>query len=573
MATRKDISYHGQLLSGKQAFADHVGLTLAMLKKLLAGNAEVEWEGVVDAYLRRFGRGPTAGLPPSRDEIEGYLVGIKGSGVMVSLGGAPRFLEHIRQETADLQCLEDAESVYCWRGQTKPPACHCGQPRKFNSLPTGYFPTCGANCAAGRGLGNPATRDAADATLARRADVVVAGGEPKDFREALRTLIERAGDKHYVQALEQHVQLRPWVEAQARELPEDSTWPERVHFALTGEPPWCSRGNRRRVSRLPAGYGFCGHQSKCTCSVESTGANLRATIRASAPFGHVPISEWAEAYGLNIGRVSADFFQGRMPGVQIGRNIFVPLEHEPPSVDVKVACAVCGESFLSITNTHLALHDGLTRDAYLAKYEGHQTIGSLASGKISDISRAQVRTEAWREKMRDGMLHYMKNLPEEIRQASYASEQESAFVAHLLSMGLKDEEILRQHPLWSNVPLLYDIVVPHLWMVVEIDGPQHWKRWIYACRGGRTPEQMFKLQQKTDKIRDSTVRNLGYSMYRIRVNSSLDDVEPFREQLRVQGFPEAYLGAADPTDKPAGKRRLEAAPIEIAPDGTMALMI
>jgi very-short-patch-repair endonuclease len=241
-----------------------------------------------------------------------------------------------------------------------------------------------------------------------------------------------------------------------------------------------------------------------------------------------------------------------MPGVQIGRNIFVPLEHEPPSVDVKVVCAVCGESFLSITNKHLALHNGLTREEYLAKYEGHQTIGSLASRKIGDISRAQVRTEAWREKMRDSMLRYMESLPEEIRQVSYASKQESAFVAHLLSMGLKDEEILRQHPLWSTVPLLYDIVVPHLRMVVEIDGPQHWKRWIYACRGGRTPAEMFKLQQKTDKIRNSTVRNLGYSMYRIRVNNSLDDVEPFREQLRAQGFPEAYLGAPAPTENPVG---------------------
>jgi hypothetical protein len=193
MAAPKVISYHGQLLSGRQAFADHVGLTLSMLKKLVAGKAEAEWEGAVDAYLRRFGRGPTAGSPSTRDEIESHLINIKDAGVMVALAMAPRFLEQIRLETASLKCLEDAESVYCWRRQSKPPACACGRPRKFNSLPVGYFPTCGANCTEGRGLADQATRDAAAATLARRADVVVAGDEAKDFRNALRTLIERAG--------------------------------------------------------------------------------------------------------------------------------------------------------------------------------------------------------------------------------------------------------------------------------------------------------------------------------------------------------------------------------------------
>jgi hypothetical protein len=149
MAARKDIRYHGQLLSGKQAFADHVGLSLSMLNKLVAGNADAEWEGVVDAYLRRFGDGPTAGAP-TRDEIESHLFGIKDSGIMVSLAGAPRFLKQIRQETADLQRLEDTESVFCWRRQIKPPACKCGRPQKFNSLPVGYFPTYGANCTEGQ---------------------------------------------------------------------------------------------------------------------------------------------------------------------------------------------------------------------------------------------------------------------------------------------------------------------------------------------------------------------------------------------------------------------------------------
>ena len=87
---------------------------------------------LVDTYLRRSGHGPKAGARPTRDEIEAYLQERKDSGMMVSLSYARVFLEQIRAETSDLGCREDAERVYCWRRQERPPLCVCGQPRKFN---------------------------------------------------------------------------------------------------------------------------------------------------------------------------------------------------------------------------------------------------------------------------------------------------------------------------------------------------------------------------------------------------------------------------------------------------------
>lgn len=535
-----EYSYHGETLIGRRQFAERVGLSEPKLKQIINGRPREVWTDLIDDYLRLLGRGPKASTPPAREEIEAYLADVKEAGIMVALNAAPFFLRHILSEASHLQCAEATESVYCWLRKVEPPLCRCGSRRKFNSLPEGYFLTCGRDCSETYAPGNPQLRSKGLATMAARLKIEIVDDTDEAYAAALHELIEQAGKKHYAGVLQHHEPLLRWVQRRSEHLPEDTGWPERVHVALTGESPICPNGKRRRVRRLSEGYLYCGREANCACLAESKGRLVTEGILQAAPAGYITIYEWANAYGLNPSTVNTEFKNGRLPGKQVGRYIFVPLELEPPQQDEKVSCAICGQYFFSITNTHLALHS-ITFEEYTARYPG-PTIGTRAIRKISEVSRAQVRTEIWRENMRQSMLRFMASLPEEIREIRYVSKQEDEFVSYLQQKGLViGIDILRQHAIIPNVPLLYDVVLPHTNIIVEIDGPQHWLRWIYKCRGGRTPEEMFALQQKTDMIRNTTARNSGFSLFRIRVNQSLNDVEPFQDQLRKQGFPAHLL--------------------------------
>jgi hypothetical protein len=523
MAAKRYYHYHDQEAYGRAEFAALVGISEPQLKKIIRGRPEDDWADVIDSYLREQNRGPLASSPPDRAEIEACLGSYAKNDYMTILSAKPLYLDLVRTQTAGMRSDSNAEMVYCWIHKTEPPACDCGNRRTFNSMNQGYYPTCGAKCTLGRGRANPATWRAAAETIAADLGIVNAQMSDDEIEQAIRLAIS-SKPKNYVDIVRAVDSLRSWVEHRSSGIPRDAEWPERIHVALTSDSPWCPRGQRRAFSRISDGYMFCGHQSDCVCSLESTAANVRAAKKADAPLGHITSYEWASRHGLNPATVNNEIRTKHIPGVRIGRGLFVPADHPPPREDEKVRCNICDARLLSISVQHLAKHD-VTPAEYVERYGGR-----LISARSL-------------ERLKISMARYIADLPEEVRLTRFSKSRPAEFFAeHLESLGLvQGPDFLRECQLVPDVPLPFDFVLPDKMICVEVDGPHHWERWVYACRGGRTPEQMFATQQRADKARNTMARNLGYRMFRLRVRATLDDVEPFRSQLRSQGFPDDLL--------------------------------
>jgi very-short-patch-repair endonuclease len=522
--------YGGRTFTGRSALAKYLDLSLPMLKKLLAREPRSLWQSKIDAYLRLQGRGPLTGIAATREEIQSFLKQYKPGGYLVALRDTPLYLNTIRADTEEFGVTSDSERLLCWLQQQQPPMCSCGQRRTFRSLEQGWEQRCGQGCpddmgdhTFGRSPNHSSRPSRAPALLASLGIDERPLGDTEAI-EAVRRVVATY-PRHYVGLLQANKWLSAWITARSNQLPDDAGDVERIHVALTGESPFCSVGRRRSFRRLNDGYLFCAHQSDCPCATESKNREMRKTIISGAPPGYITASEWAQAHGLNLATVLNDIRAGRLPSATTGRYIFVPEDHPPPAKEDMVACAICGKTMMHISGTHLRKHNGMTVAEYRKSF------------------RAPVFGARWWRRLEEEMKRIFSEMTEEERLSRFSSKAEDAFAAHLEQLGLRaGHDFLRQHPPLPDVPIFFDFFLPAEQIVVEIDGPHHWSgKWIYECTKGRTPEEMVASQRRADKARDTLAQTLGYEIFRVQVTETLDDVKPFRTQLRRRGFPEWLL--------------------------------
>lgn len=522
-------TYHGFTFKGRDQLAEHVGLSMPMLKKLLNGEPRECWQRKIDEYLRLQGRGPLAGVVAERDEIIRYIAPYKRNGMLVALRDVPFFLGRIRDDTAGLGIVDDAERLLCWLERSSPPSCVCGARRPFTSIERGWQPDCGPRCP-GKEPSPSGPRSALRRETAWTGTALATLGIPETKTDdaaavqAIQLTVERY-PRHFARLLRASRPLDTWIASRTKTVPDDAGYVERVHVAVSGEHPFCPRGRRRRFGRLKDGYLFCDHRSRCPCAAEASDQQMRATIISAAPPGHVTTGEWCRVHRLNPATILADMRAGRIAHVRHGRNFFVREDLAPPPRDEMVECVFCGQSVMHVSGTHLRKH-GLTVNEYRRQFPSAPIFGSR-----------------WRERLKERMTQIYMEMGDAERLARFSSGVEDQFAVHLASKGLVDQiDFLRQHAPLHDVPMFFDFFLPREMLVVEIDGPHHWSgNWIYACTKGRTPAEMAASQRRADKARDTLAHTLGYRIFRIRVTATLDDVEPFRRQLLRQDFPQHLL--------------------------------
>ena len=75
--------------------------------------------------------------------------------------------------------------------------------------------------------------------------------------------------RHYTRIIKNDPVLHNWVMSNTQSQNIDN-YPELIYSAINNESPVCKYGRTRKLTRFANGYDYCGHQSKCKCSAEST---------------------------------------------------------------------------------------------------------------------------------------------------------------------------------------------------------------------------------------------------------------------------------------------------------------
>lgn len=169
--------------------------------------------------------------------------------------------------------------------------------------------------------------------------------------------------------------------------------------------------------------------------------------------------------------------------------------------------------------------------------------------KISEIAKARPESEwrpkmeaAWearrgvrltdeqREKHRQATIKWMNENPSRV----FNTKVELAFKALLEAYNIR---YTQQFRLDDHT---YDFLLDDLDIIVEVDGPQHWKAPIWGTSGKSQDEKDEMLQRQLEKdARENWIAgNYGYQIVRLQVGSSLDDGPggPVLEALAAQGL-------------------------------------
>lgn len=79
--------------------------------------------------------------------------------------------------------------------------------------------------------------------------------------------------RHFTVKIKKDPVLLKWVEDNSS-APDDSTLLEKIYSAVNDVKLICPNGNKTPVKRFNSGPQFCGHQSVCQCSLESTKSSV-----------------------------------------------------------------------------------------------------------------------------------------------------------------------------------------------------------------------------------------------------------------------------------------------------------
>lgn len=93
-------------------------------------------------------------------------------------------------------------------------------------------------------------------------------------REQILYLIENK-PKHFSAIIQRNKELVSWVKENT--LVTSDRFAEILYSALYQETNICKNGNKKTFGRFKDGFNFCGHQSKCVCSKQSTSQNVSIT--------------------------------------------------------------------------------------------------------------------------------------------------------------------------------------------------------------------------------------------------------------------------------------------------------
>ena len=146
--------------------------------------------------------------------------------------------------------------------------------------------------------------------------------------------------------------------------------------------------------------------------------------------------------------------------------------------------------------------------------------------------RGQKETEEQRERKSEARSKYMSENPSKCRETNPEKE---------FKKFLEDNNIMyvQQYRI-NGFKHPYDFYLPNSNLIVEIDGPQHWKGAVYGTKGKseEEKEEIFSKHLRKDAEENYIAGSNGYKIARIMVNKSLDDTTygTLFEQLEVQNF-------------------------------------
>lgn len=146
--------------------------------------------------------------------------------------------------------------------------------------------------------------------------------------------------------------------------------------------------------------------------------------------------------------------------------------------------------------------------------------------------RGQIETPEQRERKSEARSKYMSENPSKCRETNPEKEFKNFLDDNNITYIQQYRINGFRHP--------YDFYLPNSNLIVEIDGPQHWKGAVYGTKGKseQEKEEIFSNHLRKDAEENYIAGSNGYKIARIMVNKSLNDTTygTFFEQLEVQNF-------------------------------------
>jgi hypothetical protein len=126
------------------------------------------------------------------------------------------------------------------------------------------------------------------------------------MKERLAQLIEAHGTKHWSFAARKDEEFMLWVNSQTEDLPQNTSFAERVYSAVSGTRSKCENGGHRSLNNIVSGWRFCGRAKSCECariSVSVKCKEMHANIDQRARTNKIAAT-MQERYGVsNAGKL------------------------------------------------------------------------------------------------------------------------------------------------------------------------------------------------------------------------------------------------------------------------------